>query len=263
MKKIVALISVALLCIASLGMSVFADDGSKTVTLRIEGVAGTYCDKTVTTSASTVYDLLTEVDASDDSFECTITSSTYGPYLTTINGDSAGTYGDWSGWMFLVNGVAAPSGMDSTALADKDEVVFYFSDQYGVGFQFPIIDSSDIANGIIKLTSNDKDASYNPVVNPVAGATVRFYTTDTDYVEYVSDAEGKVNVETTALTQGTHKVTIAKYADSGLPLVLRTVANVDVAPAAGDAMNVLPYAVIMLIAATLAGILMKKKVVNA
>jgi len=109
-------------------------------------------------------------------------------------------------------------------LAEGDSVLLYYGDPYGVGMQFPVADTTDIAEGVITFTSSDTtyDANYNPVitVNPVNGASVIWSYGDTTK-EYVTDESGSIQIEEKQLAEGDHAVQIIKTADSGLPLVLR------------------------------------------
>ena len=268
MKKITAIIMAVLLSIGSMSVTAMAEDEIK-VTLRIEGVAGNFFYDTVTTSNSNLGDFFEQVNEDYD-ISIVIEEGDWGRYLTDINGDKAGDYGDYSGWLFTVNGEDPGVGMDGVELNDGDSVVLYYGDPYGVGFQYPETDTSAIDEGIIAFTSKDTvyDENYNAslVVNPVAGATVNWYTDDTNYTTYTTDDSGKVTIDEEYLTNGTHKVTIEKYADNGVPVVLRLVPDytvtvekdVDTADASGAAM----YAVIIVAMAVVftVTVLYKKRV---
>ncbi len=235
MKRIAAFLSAVMLMVITFGVSVMADGEEISVTLIIEGVSKNLCNRTYTTTNTNLADFLREVDLREDSLSFTIEDSGYGPYLTKVNDDEAGSHGAWSGWMFLVNGVSSPAGIGSTVLSDNDTVILYFSDQYGVGFQFPEFDFSGIAEGKVKVTSSDADYNNVVTVNPVKGAKVKWYVTESDVREYTTDDNGEFTVEEDALTAGSHKVTISKYDEAGTPLVLRTEASVNVDVSTGDA----------------------------
>lgn len=224
MKKITALVVTVLLLVGSFSMTAFADAPDKTITLRIEGIDENLFYGEVDTASTNVTELLEEVDSLDDTLEITMTDSLYGKYISAVNGDTESTFGGYDGWMFMINGVNSPVGVDDATIADGDEVVLYYSDAYGVGFQYPVVDYSQIDKGILTITSTDTtyDADYNPVetVNPVVGATVTWYYDD-DFADFVTDEKGQITIPYVMLTAGNHYVDIEKYSDTGIPMVLR------------------------------------------
>ncbi|MBQ6552084.1 MAG: DUF4430 domain-containing protein [Clostridia bacterium] len=194
-----------------------------TVKLRIEGINENlfYDDVTVpyTSESLTVQDMIIYADEQNENLTV-VGAEGASPYITSINGDAAGAFGGWDGWLFTVNGIEAATGINGVNLADGDSVLFYYGDPYGVGMQYPEVDLSEINKRVIKFTSADTsyDLDYTPVVtvNPVAGATVYFEGT-----EYVTDDEGKITVQRDLLSEGVHAIQIEKKAENGLPLVLR------------------------------------------
>ena len=226
-KKLLAVIIALAIVSAAFPMAVFAGAQHKmTVTLRIEGVAQNYYYETLTiqysTNNLTVQDLILYADNNSDAI--TVVGATgSSPYITDINGDKAGSLGDYSGWLYTVNGIEPPVGINSYDLSEGDNVVLYFGDPYGVGMQYPVADVSDIENGIIAFTSTDTtyDEQWNPVVsvNPVVGMTVVFGGETP--VTYVTDSNGKIAIEEQYLTPGEHSLAIDKKGDKGVPLVLR------------------------------------------
>lgn len=207
MKKIISAIAAFAVVLSSLVVSPFAAD-EKTVSLRIEGKSETYFYGDVTTNASTVAELMNEVDAANDNL--TITNPT-GTYITAINGDVAGSVAPkyWDGWMDLVNGVAPSIDIGEQQINDGDVIVFYYSDEFGPhGFAKPVADLSKLGDREITFTS---DATV-----PVEGAKVTW-----DGKEYVTDADGKIVIDKADFTVGDHSVGISKVAEDGVPLVLR------------------------------------------
>lgn len=55
-----------------------------------------------------------------------IQNSSYGPYLSSIAGQTAGTLGGYDGWMYKVNGVSPQVGAADYILNDDDIVTFYY-----------------------------------------------------------------------------------------------------------------------------------------
>jgi len=144
-------------------------------------------------------------------------------YVTSVKGISSAKYGGWDGWLYLVNGVVPADAIQDCKLKDGDEVVFFFGDPYGVGFQFPEI---EIVGGKIALYSMDTeyDASYNPIVKKkaVASASVSIFDASGKEYKYVTDENGEIAVDEALLKPGSYKYKIEKYAANGLPLVLRS-----------------------------------------
>lgn len=224
-QKLAFLVLSLALCLSATSVNIgFAAEQTKEVTLRIEGVDKNLFYETVEvpyTDTLTLQEALTYIDAQDDSIAITGVDTAY---ITDINGEAAGQFGGWDGWLYKVNGADASVGIDSLELADGDKVVLYYGDPFGVGMQFPVADVSAIKDGVISFTSSDTtfDAEYNPVVtvNPVVGATVTWTNGDTTK-EYVTDDNGAITVDADQLTEGAHTVQISKVGDTKLPLVLR------------------------------------------
>lgn len=203
-------------------VSLAADD-EITVTLRIEGVEENIYYDEVTTDKTVLTDILKEIDESNDSFEADIQASSYGSYLVAINDDVSGKFGGYDGWMYTVNGEVAPTGIDTTYIKDGDTVVFYYGDPYGVGFQTPIVNLDNIKDGVIAFTSMDEvyAPEYAVLENPIEGAKVTWYYGDNLSKTYVTDKDGKIQLENGSLEKGAHKLTIEKASEAGLPMVLR------------------------------------------
>lgn len=224
-QKLAFLVLSLALCLSATSVNVgFAADKTMNVNLRIEGVDKNLFYDTVEvpyTDALTLQQALTYIDAQEDSIAITGVDTAY---ITDINGEAAGQFGGWDGWLYKVNGADSSVGIDSLELADGDNVVLYYGDPYGVGMQFPVADTSAIKDGVISFTSSDTtyDADYNPIVtvNPVVGATVTWTNGDTTK-DYVTNDKGVITVDADQLTAGAHAVQISKVGDTKLPLVLR------------------------------------------
>ena len=218
MKKIISAIAAFAVVLSSLVVSPFAAD-EKTVSLRIEGKSETYFYGDVTTNASTVAELMNEVDAANDNLTISKISGAYGDYIDAINGDKAGSIepakGD--GWMDLVNGVAPSVGIGEQQINDGDVIVFYYADEFGShGFARPVADLSKLGDREITFTSDAYAEDFSRITVPVEGAKVTW-----DGKEYVTDADGKIVIDKADFTVGDHSVGISKVAEDGVPLVLR------------------------------------------
>lgn len=218
MKKIISAIAAFAVVLSSLVVSPFAAD-EKTVSLRIEGKSETYFYGDVTTSASTVAELMDEVDAANDNLTISKQSGKYGDYIDAINGDKEKSIepakGD--GWMYIINGVASSVGIGEQQIKDGDVIVFYYSDEYGShGFAKPVADLSKLGDREITFTSDAYAEDFSLITVPVEGAKVTW-----DGKEYVTDADGKIVIDKADFTVGDHSVGISKVAEDGVPLVLR------------------------------------------
>lgn len=218
MKKIISAIAAFAVVLSSLVVSPFAAD-EKTVSLRIEGKSETYFYGDVTTNASTVAELMDEVDAANDNLTISKQSGKYGDYIDAINGDKEKSIepakGD--GWMYIINGVAPSVGIGEQQIKDGDVIVFYYSDEYGShGFAKPVADLSKLGDREITFTSDAYAEDFSLITVPVEGAKVTW-----DGKEYVTDADGKIVIDKADFTVGDHSVGISKVAEDGVPLVLR------------------------------------------
>ena len=145
-------------------------------------------------------------------------------YITAINGEEAGTYGGYDGWMYRVNNLEPSVGMDQYALKAEDSVVLYYGDPFGAGMQYPEADLSKIADGVIRFTSQDTtyDDNYEPSTqtNPVKGATVTWKAGE-ESATYTTDDNGEIKIDDRLLTAGPHSLSISKVGEEDLPLILR------------------------------------------
>lgn len=225
-KKAAAFLAAAVLSAGCLCVTAFAGDGDKTVSLRIEGIKGNVCDGEFKTEAATLDEFFKDADGASEDFELTIVESEYGAYVSAVNGEAAAAFGGYEGWLFTVNGADPGEGMSSVEIKDGDSVVLYYADPFGAGFQFPEADLEKLGEGIISFTSKDTvyDENYNPSVevNPVSDMIVKWYTGESEFKEYKTDENGAVKIDEELLTAGAHKLEYGKYAENGLPLVLRS-----------------------------------------
>lgn len=215
---------------------------SMSIKFRIEGISQNLYEQTLvipySTPTLTVQAALAYLDT--ETAGLTLTGVATG-FISDINGDASGTFGGWDGWLFMVNSIESPSGIDSTLLNDGDTVLLYYGDPYGtLGMQYPQVDSSRIgSSGILRFTSLDTSyATGSPVTttNPVVGATVTWYY-DSSSASYTTDANGEIVVPVSQRTAGDHRLQIEKYdttAVSGkyLPLLLRLSSSAKVTVAA-------------------------------
>ncbi|HBT64181.1 MAG TPA: hypothetical protein DEB10_05925 [Ruminococcaceae bacterium] len=225
LKRTICLVLSVVLLLSISTITLFAEsETTMNITLRIEGIDANIFYDTVEvpyTDTLTLQAALQYVDAQEDSI--TITGLDSG-YISDINDEAGGVFGGWDGWLYKVNFEEPVVGIDGVLLQDGDNVLLYYGDPYGVGMQFPVADTSRIVDGIIKFTSSDTtfDQSFNPVitVNPVVGATVTWYYGNSS-ATYTTDSNGEIKIAAAQITEGAHRIQVAKTGESGIPLVLR------------------------------------------
>lgn len=228
-RKNLSVILAVVMLISCMSVMAFAAD-DVTVKLRIEGIETCLFYDDVTVSGdSTVLDVIMMADAEDDSLTVTTVSSNFGPYVTAINGISSGSYTalKWDGWSYQVDGVSPSLGVSAYTVSEGESIVMYYGDPWNTGMQYPIVDTSDLADGKITVTS--MDTVYDPITfeQSVKECPVANYTLTWGYgfgktVEFTADADGVCIIPEDYLTAGNHTVQIEKYdANNGLPTVLR------------------------------------------
>ena len=169
-----------------------------TFTLRIEGNSSCIFEGELTFSeGETLQNVLL---AFDDANENITFKGTADSYISEINGEASGKFGGWDGWLFLLNGKMSDVGISDVKLKKGDSVVFFYGDPYGAnGFLFP---EYSVSEGKITFTADGK---------PIEGLKVTLNGT-----EHLTDSTGSVSC-----AAGKYTLQIAKYAESGLSLVLR------------------------------------------
>ncbi|MGN0537193.1 MAG: DUF4430 domain-containing protein [Acutalibacteraceae bacterium] len=229
-KKILCALTVSALVAGSFCVTAFAaDEKEMTVTVRIEGISENLYYNTLSvpynTDELTVQDVLMYIDEQNE--DLTITGADIG-WISAVNEDKEASFGGWDGWLYTVNNVAPVVTVSDYALSEGDSIVLYYGDPYGVGMQYPSVDTSDLSNGILTFTSEDTvyDENYNAtlVVNPVTDMAVEwFYAKDGEIlsVTYITDGNGQITIDKDYLTEGEHTISVGKYNEAGLPLVLR------------------------------------------
>ncbi len=224
LRSLLSLWTALLLSAALFILPASAEEGTITFSLRIEGITSNLFYKTVTVPSDgtpTLQEALLEVEKAEEGLTFTGLDTAY---ITAINGEEAGTYGGYDGWMYRVNNLEPSVGIDQYELKAEDSVVLYYGDPFGAGMQYPEADLSKIAEGVIRFTSQDTtyDANYNPSTqtNPVKGATV-VWKAGEESATYTTDDNGEIKIDAALLTPGQHSLSISKVGEDNLPLVLR------------------------------------------
>ncbi len=234
MKKFFA-IALALVLFV-LPLQAMAAEETVLVRVRIQGNNECYYNETLRREAGqSALDVLKSIADTDLSLK--IEGLETG-YVTSVQGEAAGAFGGWDGWLYRVNGVEPMISMEEYILENGDSLVVFFGDPYGVGMQYPEVDLTRAAEGIVSFVSDDTtyDANGNAVVttNPVADATVTW-----DGVSYVTNENGQITV---APMQEGQKVAVSieRFEDSGLATVLAFAPGASVTIPAADAAGVVP-----------------------
>ena len=219
-RTLSVLLAALLLCCAAL--PAFA--GEILVCIRVEGL-----DKCLfygcvpVEDGATALDALKAAAAADETLTLNVTESEYGAYLLAINDLYAGsqTTKGWEGWMYRVNDEAISVGIDQYTVKADDRVVVYYSDEYGeTGMLYPVPDTSALADGKLSFTATvtEYDEDWVPTEKQVAvtGATLTW-----DGAEYTPDENGVYTIPFMKLLGTDHSVQLERYAENGLPTVLR------------------------------------------
>jgi hypothetical protein len=193
-----------------------------TTQLSVEGPQGPIGE--VTLKASNTLDALKQFTA-DHNIPLDITESSFGSYVSGINGVSAGTFGGW--WSFVVsrNGqwIDPGVGMEAFELQESDHVLVYYA-----GVTTQVVDSLKVSASqpqpgqafTVTVTQkkwvwNNTTFTSDPVTSPAAGVRVSVggITQTTDNQGVASFADG--------LSANTYTITVTGYITDSTPSVAR------------------------------------------
>ena len=254
MKKIIAFIGLLAIVLSVFALPSFAAGG--TLSVRVEGPTENlyYNDNMVIDIdyRTTLYEILYSLDASG---KVDFTGIEYG-YIAAVNGFAgAQTELGWDGYSVRLNGqYIGWDDLRTTRINDGDEILVYYSDEFGQGIAFPVVKDDDIESGKLRFITEtpvaNKPNSY--MIEPIVGATVRWYI-DEDYVDFKTSSSGEVLIDRGFLSSGAHRIEIIQNNENGTPAVLRLAPNytINVPTAVGD--SPLLYILIALMAASAIG----------
>ncbi|OJI07210.1 hypothetical protein BK004_01620 [bacterium CG10_46_32] len=150
------------------------------VSLRIEGQEETICD--IQSEGATALDAIKSV-AQACGYTYTIEDTQYGPYLTTIAGETAA---GMDGWSYLPNYETAQVGAGEYVLSEGDELVWY----YGAWDDAPLRVVHDVTTVVLGDTTTAVIQKYvNSSWQPYAGAILS-RASET----FTSNANGQVDL---------------------------------------------------------------------
>ena len=194
-------------------------DGEK-VRIRVEGSSYSMVNKEITvTSAVYAVDALKQVlDSENITYD--IQDGVWGQYINGIDGETAGKFGGYDGWLYLVNGEMASVGVGEYKIEDGDELVFYYG-MYPPDTLIPQVDIQPVNpkvgdNLTITVTSSYYDWNTGSTVElKVQNAEISF-----NGKTYATDANGQAIVPSPA-DKGTYTLKVSKDNDGSYPSIVR------------------------------------------
>ena len=254
MRKIFAFIGLLAIVLSVFALPAFAAGGALSV--RVEGpTENLYYNNNMVIDIdyrTTVYEILYSLDASGKVDFAGIEVG----YIAAVNGIAgAQTELGWDGYSVRVNGEYI--GWDEIRTArvkDGDDILVYYSDEFGEGISFPVVKDDDIEAGKLRFITEtpvvNKPNSY--MVEPIVDATVRWYIGE-DYVDFKTSSSGEILIDRGFLSSGAHRIEIIKNNENGTPAVLRLAPEytINVHTAVGD--SPLLYILIALMAVSAIG----------
>lgn len=162
----------------------------------------------------------------------TVTDGKYGKYISEIAGETEATFGGYDGWLYYVNGVAAQVAIDKTEMADGDILLLVYGN-YDI-LNAIVTSSRQGAAAFITVTAEvttyDADWNATTTVEPVAGVTVAIEGGET----YVTDEKGVAALNETDSAKEAVTVSVSKYAENKLPLIVRNTKTLSLLPTFTD-----------------------------
>lgn len=194
-----------------------------TCTVRVEGITDTI--KTDTATGANVLEIfknaLDDTSNGKSKIPYAIQSGQYGSYIESINGITAGKYGQYSGWCYYVKNadkIISPSAsMDAYIPEEGDNIIVYYSDG-----TVPFVNEITFSPAIVKANENfAMNFAYNYVdyttnkniKQPIKNAKVTI-----DSSNYTTDDNGQVIVS--GLANGAHTYKINGYNSDALSSVV-------------------------------------------
>ena len=194
-KKVVSVL-VVMICLISILPAKITLADEKKIYVRVEGINNTIAEGE--SSGNTVYDAVAKLlDSKGIKYE--MSDGSYGKYISSINGLTAGKLGGYDGWMYVVkDGKVISDNMD---LKDGCEVIFYYGN-FGVTYVPNTIKfNPDIPKEneefimTVSNTTNDWNTGKD-IVTPLSD--IKVYIDDK---EYTTNENGEIKL---SLSKGEH-----------------------------------------------------------
>ncbi|HEY0828088.1 MAG TPA: S-layer homology domain-containing protein [Bacilli bacterium] len=202
----------------------YQKDDQVGIVMQIEGPQGSVI--TGKTRGTNVLEALESL-LKNNKMKYIVVSSSFGKYVSSINGIDAGLYGGYDGWGFYVQRggkLVIPSvGMADYTLLKGDKVIIHYSD-YGT----PLIHSISTqpaepkfnetflvkVNKLVMVWADDGTSKEE--ISAAAGVTVQI-----GKQSVVTDKEGIANFQAVGVV-GPHKATVSGYKTGAPPLVIHS-----------------------------------------
>ncbi len=210
------------------GIVAHAESEAKQVSIRIEGIYDTIVDEgCYLTKKETVYDAVYEL-LEEEGISVIATDSSYGKFVSSIRGETAGAFGGYEGWMYLVNGASPYDSIDVCTIDDGDEIVLYFGefDTYIPKIELLSDSIEALDEFTVKISSSyDEYDGWDYVgtkeIN-IEGAEIKF---GDEY--YVTDENGEATIIAPGIP-GNYSLKISKDRKNNYPLLVRTSVDITI-----------------------------------
>ncbi len=127
-RKCLSVILVLSMMISMFAGVGYGDTATKKISVRIEGAYETILDeKDYETKKETVYEAVYDL-LQEKGISLVIKDSAYGKYVSSVKGESEGSFGGYDGWQYLMNGMSAYNSIDTSEINNEDEIVFYYGE---------------------------------------------------------------------------------------------------------------------------------------
>lgn len=224
MKRKLILIALTLIIAVASVFGVFAEAPSYSAKIRVDGKGGNLFYDELTTNNELNFNIINMILIADAQSENMVIKGLDKGYITEINGDKIGSAKSGQDiYVIRVNGKYVPySEIDEYKLESGDEILVYYSDEFGDGIIFPMVDMSKLTSErqlrfLYEKPSEDGKSFSNEALE---GAKVSWYCDDIKFT-YTADANGSVIIDKSAFTVGVHKLELELLREDGVSAILR------------------------------------------
>lgn len=204
------------------------DFKNPTASVRVEGINGTIVEGTATGSNALE---IVEAVLNKNNIDYKVTTSSFGSYISSIAGLSAGKFGGYDGWLFYVKNsgmIISPNlGIDSYIPDNGDNIVVYYGEYttpYVNNIVFKPLKGSIVKeNEEFKMTFSYKSTYWyqDGSGNWLSSNTETFIKNaivNIDNQNYITDINGEIDIK--GISMGTHTYKISGYNIDKLPTVI-------------------------------------------
>ena len=162
-------------------------------------------------------------------------------YISEINGEKAGIFGGYDGWLGAVNG-----DLNAYTVNDGDEVLFFYGDWpsgYAPSTYIPIIDAgtANYEPGQamkIHVTAAYEETEYDENWNPISTQVITIDLPDVDVAVNNwagrTDVNGLITIPASAFSTGNQKIYFSQENENASPGIVRTVVDIKPVSPSGD-----------------------------